>query len=173
MIKKAQKGWAATETILILVIVALIAFVAWYAFHTKSTTDNTYNNAGNTQLNPPQSSTKKSTNSNTTTASIIQIKSTSSTGGGQYLADGSGKTLYTFTHDTNGISNCSGTCADNWPAYKATITSNLPSNVSTITRADGTKQYTYKGMPLYYYVGDTSPGQITGNNVNDFVVAKP
>jgi predicted lipoprotein with Yx(FWY)xxD motif len=49
----------------------------------------------------------------------------------------------------------------------------VPTNVGTITRTDGGVQYTYKKMPLYYYVGDTSAGQITGDGVNGFSVAKP
>jgi predicted lipoprotein with Yx(FWY)xxD motif len=170
--KKLQAGFAATEAILILVIVGLVAFVAWYAFHTKNSTDNTYNNAANTQLNPPQKSTKTSANTKTSaTASIIQTKTSSSLG--QYLADGSGKTLYTYGKDTSGVSNCTGSCLADWPVYTAASSTNLPANVTVITRSDNTKQYAYKGLPLYYFSGDTSAGMVTGDGVNDFHVAKP
>jgi predicted lipoprotein with Yx(FWY)xxD motif len=38
--------------------------------------------------------------------------------------------------------------------------------LGTITRTDGTTQATYDGHPLYTYVGDSSPGQANGNNLN-------
>ena len=169
-LKKAQRGFALTEAILILIIVALVAFVAWYAFRTKNSTDNTYNNAANTQLNPPA---KKQTSSNTSTASqIVQTKTNSTVG--QYLADPNGKTLYTYNSDTTGKSNCTGSCLTDWPVYVATSSaSNLPANVTIITRSDGGTQYAYKGKPLYYFTGDTSAGMVTGNGVSGFSVAKP
>jgi len=48
----------------------------------------------------------------------------------------------------------------------------LPANVGVITRTDGSKQYTYKNLPLYYFTGDQT-GQVTGDNVENFHVAKP
>jgi predicted lipoprotein with Yx(FWY)xxD motif len=52
-------------------------------------------------------------------------------------------------------------------------TTGLPANISTIKRSDnGQIQYTYKGMPLYYFASDTK-GQVTGNAVSGFYVAKP
>ena len=37
--------------------------------------------------------------------------------------------------------------------------------LGTLTRADGTTQVTYAGKPLYYWQGDTKPGDATGNGV--------
>lgn len=93
---------------------------------------------------------------------------------GQYLADPSGKALYIYNADTSGVSNCTGSCLAAWPAYidKGSIT-NLPAGVGTIKRTDnGQVQYTYNGMPLYYFISDGS-GQVTGNGVQNFSVAKP
>jgi predicted lipoprotein with Yx(FWY)xxD motif len=45
------------------------------------------------------------------------------------------------------------------------IPSTLPTNWSVTTRTDGTKQYTYKGMPLYFYSKDTKPEDVTGDGV--------
>jgi predicted lipoprotein with Yx(FWY)xxD motif len=39
--------------------------------------------------------------------------------------------------------------------------------MGTIRRDDGTLQLTYKGRPLYYYVGDP-PGRVRWQNVDQF-----
>ena len=41
-------------------------------------------------------------------------------------------------------------------------------DLGTITRSDGTKQVTYNGHPLYYFVGDSGPGQTTGQGSDNF-----
>ncbi len=171
MKKRLQSGIALLETVLLIVIVGLVAFVVWYAFHTKNSTDNTLNGAANTQQSvPPKKSA--SSNSTSTTTQVVTTKTDSK--GIQYLADSSGKTLYTYGADSANTSNCTGSCLSVWPAYKATASSaSLPTNVGTITRSDGSLQYTYKQMPLYYYSGDTAAGQINGNGVGNFSVAKP
>lgn len=93
---------------------------------------------------------------------------------GQYLADFAGVALYTYTQDKSGQSNCTGTCAATWPPYTsgAVAQSNFPSNISALTRPDGSKQFAWKGKPLYYYINDTAPGQITGDGVDGFQLAK-
>lgn len=93
---------------------------------------------------------------------------------GQYLADPGGKALYTYNGDSSGVSNCTGSCLANWPAYvDKGSTTDLPAGVSTIKRTDnGQVQYTYNGMPLYYFISD-SAGQVTGDGVENFKVAKP
>jgi predicted lipoprotein with Yx(FWY)xxD motif len=172
MRKNNQRGFSPIETVLVLVIVGLIAFIAWYVFHTKSSTDTTLGTAANTQTEPSKNQEKKSTTQTTTTAAkIVQTKTDSKLG--QYLADPDGKALYTYGADTTGVSNCTGSCLTTWPTYKATSTTNLPTNVTIITRSDGGTQYAYKGMPLYYYTGDTAAGMVTGDGVNDFHAAKP
>jgi predicted lipoprotein with Yx(FWY)xxD motif len=169
MLKKTQKGFAAVESLLILVIVALVVFVVWYAFHTKSSTDSTLDNAAKTQIAPPQQKSEPN-QSNSQASDIITTKTDSKKG--QYLADSKGMALYTYGADTSGVSNCTGSCLAAWPVYEATSTDNLPANVTVVTRSDGTKQYAYKGMPLYYYTGD-SAGQINGDGIENFHVAKP
>ena len=120
----------------------------------------------NTQTN----NTSGSSDQNAPAASIVQTKTSATVG--QYLADSAGNALYTYGPDQPGVSNCSGLCTYNWPIYEATTTTNLPANVTVITRSDGSKQYAYKDQPLYTFTDD-APGQVTGNNVNDFHVAKP
>ncbi len=85
---------------------------------------------------------------------------------GMIMKDPKGMTLYTFTNDTSGKSNCTGACADNWPVYSApSQTGTFPANISVIKRADGTFQYAWKGMPLYYFAKDKDSGDAYGQGV--------
>lgn len=87
---------------------------------------------------------------------------------GDYLTDAKGMTLYIFDKDTKGMSSCNGICATTWPPYL--VGSNgptiMPDNITTIKRSDGSMQYAYKGMPLYYYAKDTKVGYIMGDGVS-------
>jgi predicted lipoprotein with Yx(FWY)xxD motif len=87
---------------------------------------------------------------------------------GNYIADFAGMTLYIFDKDTQGVSNCNDQCAQLWPPYSsgATTESVLPVNISVITRTDGSYQFAWKGMPLYYYSGDKNPGDLMGDGFN-------
>jgi len=172
MRKASQRGYSVVETVLVLVIVGLIAFVVWYVFSSKSDTETTLGNAATTQTEVSKQTTKKPTTASTETASQIVVTKTDSKLG-QYLADGNDKALYTYGADTNGVSNCTGSCLTAWPIYSAaSAPASLPANVTVITRADGSKQYAYKGLPLYYFSSD-SAGQVTGDGVSNFHVAKP
>jgi predicted lipoprotein with Yx(FWY)xxD motif len=88
---------------------------------------------------------------------------------GDYLVDAKGMTLYLFTKDTAGVSNCSGGCLKAWPPLVATgdlvAGPGVTGKLGTITRSDGTKQVTYNDMPLYYWASDMKPGDITGQGV--------
>jgi predicted lipoprotein with Yx(FWY)xxD motif len=93
---------------------------------------------------------------------------TTTIGGTTVLANAKGFTLYSFAPDTPTASKCYGSCAAYWPPVTGTTAAGqgLPGKVTTITRTDGTHQLTYNGHPLYTYIGDTAPGQATGNNLN-------
>lgn len=86
---------------------------------------------------------------------------------GAYLTDFAGMTLYTFDKDTAGVSTCYNGCATTWPPYTsgATAEKMLPTNITVTTRTDGSKQFAWKGMPLYYYASDTTPGDIRGDGI--------
>jgi len=90
---------------------------------------------------------------------------------GIWLTDPAGRTLYSYTKDKGTTSECYGACAQAWPPLlttgPVTITGKytVASDLGTITRTDGTKQVTYGGHPLYYYAGDTAPGQTKGQGV--------
>jgi predicted lipoprotein with Yx(FWY)xxD motif len=97
---------------------------------------------------------------------------------GQFLVDSKGMTLYMFTNDTEGVSNCADECAVNWPPLTVANAdligagAGATGELGTIERADGTLQVTYNGMPLYYWKDDAAPGDTTGQGVGDvwFVV---
>jgi predicted lipoprotein with Yx(FWY)xxD motif len=88
----------------------------------------------------------------------------------KYLTTLDGKTLYLFTNDTNNNSACTGDCLKAWPVFymdKNTVPSLVPSSdFGTITRSDGAKQTTYKGIPLYFYASDVARGDTLGGGVN-------
>jgi len=65
------------------------------------------------------------------------------------------------------VSNCAGDCLAKWPAYLATEAAppGIPANVTVITKADGTHQFTWKQMPLYYFANDKAPGDTNGQGV--------
>ena len=84
---------------------------------------------------------------------------------GKYLTDFAGMTLYTFDKDMPGVSSCSGKCLTVWTVYTSGATAQkiFPANITVITRADGTKQFAWKGMPLYYYATDAKVGDMLGD----------
>lgn len=76
-----------------------------------------------------------------------------------------------FKKESPGKSACEGDCVAKWPLYfreGVAVKDGLKvEDFATITRADGQKQTTYKGMPLYYFAGDKNPGDTTGQGVKD------
>lgn len=82
------------------------------------------------------------------------------------LTDVNGMTLYTFDKDTNGTSNCYDDCAVNWPPYIAAADSaDMGESFALVERRDGTQQWAKDGAPLYLWIGDTAPGETTGDGV--------
>lgn len=91
--------------------------------------------------------------------------------GKMVLADAKGMTLYTFAKDTTGTSNCNDNCAKNWPPLMAAADAKPMGDWTVVTRADGTSQWAYKGMPLYTWVKDMKPGDATGDGVGAWSAA--
>ena len=85
----------------------------------------------------------------------------------------SGMTLYSFDKDAADKSNCAGQCATNWPALTVSAATAIAlgtglgaSDFGTITGADGSSlQVTYHHVPLYYFAGDSAPGDKNGDGV--------
>jgi len=88
---------------------------------------------------------------------------------GTVLVNIHGRTLYRYTLDKKGVSNCKGACAKYWPALvvkgSAKPTAGAGAKASllgTIKRASGARQVTYAGFPLYTYAGDGKSGDVKG-----------
>jgi predicted lipoprotein with Yx(FWY)xxD motif len=92
---------------------------------------------------------------------------------GRIAVDSTGRTLYLFEKDKSRRSACYGQCATYWPPL---LTHGKPmaragarqALLGTIRRADGSRQVTYAGHPLYRYVQDRKPGQTTGEGLQLF-----
>jgi predicted lipoprotein with Yx(FWY)xxD motif len=74
---------------------------------------------------------------------------------GGALVTPAGMTLYTFDQDVanSGKSACNGGCAALWPPMMATATDRTTGAYSIVTRDDGSRQWAYKGKPVYTYKG--------------------
>ena len=106
----------------------------------------------------------------TQTAGAQLTASTSSLG--TIVVDGRGMTLYRFDKDTAkpSASNCTGPCAEEWPPVivasgEPRLTGVSASEVGTVTRADGSRQLTIGGWPVYEYAEDSAPGDVKGEGV--------
>ena len=93
---------------------------------------------------------------------------------GRIIVDSRGHTLYLFEKDRRGASACSGVCLVYWPPL---LTSGAPTTATkgarlsllgSIRRADGTRQVSYAGHPLYLFSGDAGRGQTNGEGLKDF-----
>ena len=92
---------------------------------------------------------------------------------GSILVDEKGMTVYLFVADTTKESTCYTSCAAIWPPV---LTDGAPqagtgaqaSLLGTTTRTDGKVEVTYAGHPLYYFIKDKAPGDVTGQGINGF-----
>ncbi|KOX13653.1 hypothetical protein ADK67_44035 [Saccharothrix sp. NRRL B-16348] len=100
---------------------------------------------------------------------------------GTVLTDGEGRTLYRFDRDTAkpSTSTCDGGCAEQWPPVLATsgdvrVRGVDQALVATLDRADGTRQVTVAGWPVYRFADDAAPGEAKGQGVGGtWFVAAP
>ncbi len=142
------------KTIWVIIVIIILVVGGWLVFANKPAA--------------PATETSQVTNNDTTAPSHDNIYLTESDPAkGNYMADFAAKTLYTFDKDSVGTTTCYGSCATAWPPYTsgAAAQGALPTDITLITRADGSQQFAYKGMPLYYYQKDTAPGEVKGDGV--------
>ncbi|HEX8931746.1 MAG TPA: hypothetical protein VF810_01165 [Patescibacteria group bacterium] len=155
------------QWILLYLVLGIIVYglIYYFALAKKS---------GYSTVIPTQNVTPTSAQTGVTSGNIYLVKTDAKKG--TYLTDFQGMTLYTFDKDTIGVSNCYNGCAKAWPPYSsgATAQSQFPANITVITRTDGSKQFAWKGMPLYYYAIDAKAGDINGDGVNNvWHIVKP
>lgn len=84
------------------------------------------------------------------------------------IVNNAGMTLYTFDKDTagSGKSVCNDACATNWPPFSAEGAADA-GPFTVITRDNGSKQWAFKGKPLYLFAKDANPGDMNGDNINN------
>lgn len=85
----------------------------------------------------------------------------------EMLTDANGMTLYVFDKDTAGVSTCYDDCAAKWPPYLGTAEDKMAEDWALIDRTDGTKQWTYDGKPVYFYIEDKAKGDAKGDGLGD------
>lgn len=116
------------------------------------------------------------TGSSSTQNPVYEVSTGNVNGLGTVLVDGQGMTLYLFVPDKqSGSSTCYGRCAQGWPPLllPAGVTAPVAgpgvnsSLLGTTHRTDGTVEVTYDKWPLYLWVGDSQPGQATGQGLNN------
>lgn len=103
---------------------------------------------------------------------------TAQTSLGAIVVSDTGMTVYQYTKDVKGAgtSACTGGCLKAWPPVLTTgdtpSLQGITGTVGTIT-ANGGKQVTLNGLPLYYWASDAAPGDVTGQGVQGvwYVVA--
>ena len=98
---------------------------------------------------------------------------------GLMLADSEGRTLYAFSSDSDGTSNCLGECAALWPPLlldegEPISGDGVAGLLGLIERSDGGRQVTYNGRPLYRYAQDANAGDANGQGMaNSWYVVHP
>jgi predicted lipoprotein with Yx(FWY)xxD motif len=101
-------------------------------------------------------------------ASMYPAKLPATVSDGVYVGPNS-MTLYTFDRDTvgSGKSVCNGPCATSWPPLMATTSDTPTGDWSIVVRDDGSRQWAFRGKPVYYWARDTKPGDRTGDGFNN------
>lgn len=91
---------------------------------------------------------------------------------GEAWVDAKGMTLYTFEKDEGEKSMCNDECATEWPPLAVAEGSVADGEWTIITRDDKSLMWAYEGHPLYTFVDDKKAGDVTGDNVDGFHLAK-
>ena len=81
---------------------------------------------------------------------------------GQVLADKRGLTLYVSDAEKDGQPRCDAKCLVDWSPLNAPWAAAAAGDWTTVVRADGVKQWAFRGRPLYRYAGDAQSGQTNG-----------
>jgi predicted lipoprotein with Yx(FWY)xxD motif len=179
--KKSSIIWL----VVIIVVIVILGGLWWASMSSSSpsttTQTTTSTTTGTSQANPTTGSGTGVMPAQPTVAATLTLNNS---GGGQFgafLSASNGMTLYQSTKDSSNVSNCTGACATTWPPYTVsaavakslTASPGVAGGIATIKRADGSLQVTYRGLPLYFYSGDTQAGDTKGEAVNGFTEVAP
>jgi predicted lipoprotein with Yx(FWY)xxD motif len=128
--------------------------------------------------------TGSQTQASPSSSTLVKTASATVEGKSQTILVGAsnGLTLYYFTPDKGGKITCVGKCAENWPPLivpggqsNVSATSDITGKFTTAAQPEGKgQQVLYNGWPLYYWVADKKPGDVTGHRVGgNWFVATP
>jgi predicted lipoprotein with Yx(FWY)xxD motif len=155
------------KTYLIAVLIGALIIVAGIAFYTRTGSPRQDEEGQTDQaIGPGTALVKKQTD-----AKI-----------GEYLTDENGRTLYIYAEDGFLISNCTDACSKKYPPYSfgtkgvdvSRYKDQFSSKINLLKRSDDAIQLAYGDRPLYYYSGDTKPGDINGQAAKDgWAIARP
>ena len=87
--------------------------------------------------------------------------------GRDVVATEAGRVVYTFDVDDGDISNCYDACAKTWPPVLIKDATALKAPMSATKRKDGSLQLVLEGQPLYFFKGDSNPGDIKGDGLGN------
>jgi predicted lipoprotein with Yx(FWY)xxD motif len=88
---------------------------------------------------------------------------------GKVLVDANGRTVYMLTADSSGTSTCSSACLTYWPPVAPSKADPaVTGKVATTTTTSGSKIATVGGWPLYTFIQDQKPGDVTGEGISNF-----
>lgn len=91
-------------------------------------------------------------------------------GTGKVLVDSNSSPLYTSEQEQDGMVRCKDDCLGFWlpvsVSGEPTPGADVPGELGTVERDDGTRQLTYDGVPVYRF-SDDSPGKVTGDGLGD------
>ena len=93
---------------------------------------------------------------------------------GQVLTAANGMTVYLFMPDAQGVPTCTDSCAQAWPPLTVDDAGQLSGGDGVDASLLGTTQHpaagiqvTYNGWPLYFFGGDSDPGDTNGQGQGD------
>ncbi len=159
-------------------LAAAVALAAGCGSSSKSTTGTTSASAPATSAASAPAASKSaygSTGASSSSASVsaVTISAKHSKHGTILAAGPKHLTVYLFEADKGAQSACTGACTTAWPPVttggepQASGTASA-AKLGTVTRADGTKQVTYNGHPLYFFEKDGDAGDAYGQGVKAF-----
>jgi predicted lipoprotein with Yx(FWY)xxD motif len=172
--RRAHRWWSVP--VAVVAVVSPVVLAGCGSSSSSSTT--TSSGPSTTPTTAPTATTGASTavTAGSGTPAIYEVRTGKVKGLGTVLVNGQGLTLYLFVPDKqSGVSTCYTACAQGWPPLLLPTGVTAPvagsgvktSLLGTTPRSDGTTQVTYNKWPLYLWVGDSEPGQATGQGIDN------